>query len=204
MASLSQAKTYGGVGSILTLLVPVPGLGWLLAIVGFVLILLAVKNISDYFKDESIMNSMLVSILAAVAGLAASAVIVLDSFTRFMGQHSLAWTDFGQNFNPATIPVGDWLGLFASVAAGLVVLWVLLTVSGFYLRKGYAKIATDLNVGMFGTAGLVFFIGTATTIVLVGFLLIPLALILLAVAFFSIQESGPAETFPQAPQTQVP
>jgi hypothetical protein len=52
MASLSQAKTYGGIGSLLVLLSPVPSVGWILAIAGFVLTLIAVKNISDVVKDS--------------------------------------------------------------------------------------------------------------------------------------------------------
>ena len=51
MATLGQAKTYGGVGSILAHLLPVPSIGWLLSIAGLVLILFAVKYISEIVKD---------------------------------------------------------------------------------------------------------------------------------------------------------
>jgi uncharacterized membrane protein len=190
MATLSQVKTYGGIGSILTLLAPLPGFGWVLAIAGFILMLVAVKYISDIVHDTSIMNNMLVSIIAAVAGVVVGVFIILGSVLRFMGLNGMMWTDW-TNLNTSTIPAGDWVGMIASVLAGLAVMWVLLTVSGYYLMRGYGKVAHALNVSLFGTAGLLFLIGAATTIIFVGFLLIPIALILLAVAFFSIHDGAP-------------
>jgi len=192
MASLSQAKTYGGVGSILILLSPAPYVGWLLAISGFILTLLAVKNISDWFKDSSILNNMVISIVVAIAGILVGTFILLGSFFRFMGINGLTFADFGNNFNPSTVPTGDWIGLVTWAIAGIALTWILLTVSGVFLRRGYSKIGTDLNVGLFGTAGLLFLIGAATTIILVGFLILPIAIILLVVAFFSINENAPS------------
>lgn len=202
MATLSQVKTYGGIGSILTLLVPLPGIGWILAIAGFVLMLVAVKYISDIVHDGSIMNNMLISIIAAMAGLVVGVLVILGSVARFMGINGLLWTDWA-NLNAATIPAGDWVGLVVSVLAGLAVTWVLLTVSGFYLMRGYGKVASALNVSLFGTAGILFLIGAATTIILVGFLLIPIALLLLAIAFFSIRENAVPQASSAIPPSNV-
>ena len=196
MASLGEAKTYGGIGAILTLLLPVPTVGWLLAIAGFILILVAAKYISDIVDDSAIWSSMVISIVAAIAGVIVSAFVLLTGFLRFLGLSSLNFADFGQNFSPSSIAVGNWLGLIAWAFAGIAVLWVLLTVSGFFLHRSYDRIGKALHVGLFGTAGLLFLIGAATTILLVGFLLIPIALILLAVAFFSISESPAATVRP--------
>lgn len=201
MATLSQAKTYGGIGSILTLLLPVPSIGWILAIAGFVLTLVAVRYISDIVKDSSIWNNLVISIVAAIAGVILAAFVLIGSVLRFMGLNSLHFADFGPNFNPATIPAGDWIGLITWALAGIAALWVLLTVSGVFLQRGYSRVGRDLNVGLFGTAGLLFLIGAATTIVLVGFLLIPIALILLAVAFFSINEASIGQVQPGAAPT---
>ncbi len=191
MATLSQAKTYGGVGSILALLLPVPSIGWLLAIAGFILTLIAVKNISEVVNDRSIWNDLLISIAVTIVGVIVGFFVLVASFLRFMGLNNLNFADFGPAFNPSTIPTGDWVGLIMWALAGIAVVWILLTVSGVFLRRGYSKISKALNVGLFGTAGLLYLIGAATTIVLIGFLLIPIAQILLAVAFFSIRENAP-------------
>ena len=198
MATLSQVKTYGGIGSILILLAPVPDVGWLLAIAGFVLSLIAVKYISDIAKDSSIWNNMLISIGAAIGGIFVGFFILLSAFFRFLGLNNLTVADLSSNFNPSTVPTGDWVGLILWAIAGLAVLWVLLTVSGVFFRRGYSRIATTLHVDLFRTAGLLFLVGAATTIVFVGFLLIPIAIIMLAVAYFSIRETAPLAVGPVA------
>ena len=203
MAPLSQANTYGGVGSILVLLAPVPTIGWLLAIVGFVLTLIAVKNISDFVRDSTIWNNMLISIVAAIAGILVGFFILLGSFLRFMGLNNLAFADFGNNFNPNSVSTGDWVGLITWAIAGIATMWILLTVSGVFLRRGYSKIGAGLNIVMFRTAGLLFLVGAATTIVLVGFIIIPIAIIMLIVAFFSINENMPGMAQTGAMPSQV-
>lgn len=201
MASLSQAKTYGGVGSILVLLAAVPGVGWILAIAGFVLTLVAVKNISELVRDPSIWSDMLISIVITIVGIVIGAFILLGTLFRFMGLNGLTFADFGSNFNPNTVSTGDWVGLVTWAILGIAVIWILLTVSGVFLRRGYNKIGAALNINMFRTAGLLFLIGAATTILLVGFIILPIAMILLIVAFFSINENTPVPTQPSTPTT---
>ena len=198
MATLSQVKMYGGIGSILVLLAPIPNLGWILAIAGLVLTLIAVKYISDLARDTSILNNMLISIIITIAGIVVGAFILLGSLLRFMGLNNLVFADFSSNFNPSTISTGDWVGLVTGALVGIAAMWILLTVSSVFLRRGYDKIGSVLKVNMFKTAGLIFLIGAATTIVLVGFLLIPIAIILLIIAFFSINENAPALAQPAA------
>ncbi len=188
MASISNAKTLGGVGAILVLLAPAPSVGWILGIAGFILLLIAVKNISDLLEDTSIFNNMLVAIVLGIVGIIVGSLVVAGSFYRFLGQNNLTPNSFGPNFNPSTVPTGDWVALILTALAGLAVIWILLIVSAAYVRRSYTTIATKLNVHAFATAGLLYLIGAATTIILVGFLLIFVAEIMLAVAFFSIDE----------------
>ena len=196
MATLSQAKTYGGIGAILTLLMPVPTVGWLLSIAGFVLTLYAVKYISEIVKDQSIWNDMLISIIVAIVGVFVAFFVLVTSLLRFMGLNGMNFADMGSSFNPSSIPSGDVVGLVMWALAGIAVLWIVLTVSGVFFHRGYGKIGAALNIGMFNTAGLLFLVGAATTILIVGFLLIPISLILLAVAFFSINENAPPSLSP--------
>jgi uncharacterized membrane protein len=192
MASLSNAKTLGGVGSILVLLAAVPSVGWALAIVGLVLTLIAVKYVSDIVNDVSIFNNMLISIVLTISGVIVGTAVILGSVLRFMGLNNLNFGPNLANFNPATVPTGDWIGLAASVFAGLVALWALVLVGAVFLRRSYETIKTKLNVGLFGTAGLLYLIGAATTIVGIGFIVLFVAQILLVASFFSINENIPA------------
>ena len=189
MASISQAKTLGGLGSILVLLTGLPSVGWILGIVGFILVLVAVKNISDFFHDSSIFNNMLISILLAIGGVIVGTLVVLGSFFSFIGQNNLVGPDyFGKNFNPSTVPAGDWIALITTALVGLAIIWILFLVSAVFLRRSYSSIAGKVHVNMFATAGLLYLIGAATTIVLIGFVLILVSQVLLAIAFFSINE----------------
>jgi uncharacterized membrane protein len=187
--SPSRTKTLGAVGSIFVLLTAVPSVGWLLGIVGFIFVLVAIRDIANQVQDRSIFNNTLLSVILAISGIVVGTVVILGSFFSFAGLHNLAGPDyFGPNFNPSTVPVGDWVGLATAVVTGLAIVWILLIVSAVYLRRSFDSIASRLNVKLFGTAGLLYLVGAATVIVGVGFLLIFVAQILLVVAFFSIDE----------------
>jgi uncharacterized membrane protein len=189
MISPSQTKTLGAVGSIFVLLTAVPSVGWLLGIVGLIFVLVAIRDIANQFQDRSIFNNTLLSVILAISGIVVGTVVILGSFFSFAGLHNLVGPNyFGPNFNPSTVPVGDWVGLAAAVITGLAIVWALLIVSAVYLRRSFDAIASRLNVKLFGTAGLLYLVGAATIIVGVGFLLILVAQILLVVAFFSIDE----------------
>jgi uncharacterized membrane protein len=189
MASISQAKTIGGVGSILVLLSAIPSAGTLLAVVGFIMILLALKEISDSVADKSIFDNALIAIGLAIAGLVAGTLVIAGSVLTFMGLHGMTFASFGPNFNPSSIPNGDWLGLIGAALVGLAVVWLMLLSSSVFIRRSYGAVATKLNDQMFAYAGVFFLIGAATTIILVGFLFLFVAQALLAIAFFSISET---------------
>jgi len=185
MGTLSQAKTLGGVGSILVLLVFIPTAGVVLAIIGFIMTLIAVKYISDYANDKKIFNDMLIAIVLSIIGFVVVGVIVAASVFQFAGLGSLV----GRTVTPSTPGV---VGLITGIIAGLVIGWIVLIVSSYFLRKAYNEVGLKLNVGMFKTAALIYFIGAILTIVVIGLLLILIAQILLIVAFFSIPDMMPA------------
>jgi uncharacterized membrane protein len=188
MGTLSQARTLGGVGSILMILFVVPSLGWILSLVGFVLVMVAIKNVSDAVGDRSIVNNMILSVVLAFVGLVVGVVLVLATVLRYVGLGSLT----SGSFAPSTLPAGDFVSMIVGLLGGLAVIWVLLVVSAYFTRRSYDSIASGLGVGMFRTTALVYLIGAALTIVLVGFILIFIALILNIVAFFSLPDAPPS------------
>ncbi|MHB8567526.1 MAG: DUF996 domain-containing protein [Nitrososphaerales archaeon] len=188
MGSLSQAKTLGGIGSILLLLTFVPTAGVVLGIVGFILTLIAVKNISDAVVDASIFKNMLISVILSIVGLVVGFLVVFSAIFSLVGLRSLGTSG-------TVTPSAGVMAAVISILVGLVVVWIFYFISAFFLRKSYNGIASKLNVGMFRTAGLLYLIGAALTIILVGFILIFVAQILLIVAFFSI----PDQRFAPAP-----
>ena len=85
MGSLSQAKTLGGVGSILVLLGIAPFAGPALEIVGFVLMLIAVKYTSEALNNKAIFNNAIISVVAAIAGIMVGVVVGVVGVLSFFG-----------------------------------------------------------------------------------------------------------------------
>jgi len=189
MPSLSQAKTLGGVGSILAVLGIVPLVGSVLQVVGLIMTLVAVKYISDILGDKRIFNNMIISVILSIAVVAVFAVFVVGAIARFIGFASLFGTS--QSVSPGTVPPADVISLITGLIAGLLLAWVLAIVSTIFLRMSYKSIAARLNVRLFSTAALLYLVGSALTIVLVGFVLIFVAEILVIVACFSLPDQPP-------------
>ncbi|MBS3748490.1 MAG: DUF996 domain-containing protein [Candidatus Thermoplasmatota archaeon] len=60
-----------------------------------------------------------------------------------------------------------------------------------YLRKSYNEIAEQTNVETFKTTGTLYLNGTATIIIIVGFLIILIARIFEIISYFSLSDSAP-------------
>jgi len=175
MGSLSSAKTLGGIGGILVFL---PGV----SLVGWILILLATKEISESVQDKTIFDDATLAAITAVIGAVVFSGLI---FLYFFGG------PFG--FGPA---------LFIPFLVALGTFWVFTVISAIFLKRSYEKISQRLNVSAFATTGLLYLIGAALTIVFVGFLILLVALIFQVVAYFSIQDRPPSPGWGQpAPQT---
>jgi uncharacterized membrane protein len=207
MGSLSQAKAMGGVGSILVLvagplvlvadpLVIVPFMSPIVSLVGFILVLVAVKYISDAVADSSIFTNMVISVIASIVGVIVAFVLVLASMLQIFP--GMLVGDFTPSADPNMGP-----GVFMTMIAGLFILWIFVIVSAIFLRKSYRTISDRLNISMFGTAALLYLIGAITVIIFIGVFLLLIAVILQAVAFFSIEEreAAPAEVVVQPTET---
>lgn len=161
MGTLGEAKLLGGIGSILMLIPPIN-------IIGFILVLVATKYISDAIGDKSVFDNMLYAVITGIVGTIAGIAVFLSGF--FAGMFT-----FGG---------GALLGI-----AGLAIVWIFLVISSLFIRRAYGTMATRLDSGSFGTAGTLYFIGAILTIVLVGLLVLAIAFIFQIVAFFSIKEN---------------
>lgn len=179
MGSLSSAKTLGGVGGILVF-IPFASL------VGWILILLATKEISEAVQDKSIFDDALLAAITAIIG-----AVVFVAFIVSGAIGGLFSLGFG-------FPGFLFFGILGAF-------WVFTVISAVFLKRSYEKISQRLNISAFATAGLLYLIGAALTIVFVGFLIILIALIFQIVAYFSIQDRPPSPSWGQpAPQTFAP
>ena len=195
---LSEAKVLGVIGSILILFTAVPNVGILVGIAGFVLILLAIKKISEAVGDKSIFQNMRNAILLAIGAVVVGAITVFGTIFRVLGMGSLVGSKFV--LAPSSIRTGEWLGIGLGVMGGLLAVCAILLVSAVFVRRSMTSTGAKLHVNRFETAGLLYLIGSATAVIGVGFVIIFVAEIYLALSFYSIKENSqavsPANTIP--------
>ncbi|BAJ50030.1 conserved hypothetical protein [Candidatus Caldarchaeum subterraneum] len=182
MPDLNQARMIGGIGSILLVLTIVPNVGPVLSIVGFILVLLALKYVSDTVQQPAIFQNALYAVIIGIVG--AVIAMVLGGAALF----AAVGPGFGGGFGDGVS--GDFFSLLAGVVVALVVVWIFAVVSAFFLRKSLYLTSDVLGVKLFRTGGLLLFLGAILTIILVGFILSLVAYVLLAVAFFQIPQTG--------------
>ncbi len=161
MATLSQAKMLGGIGSIL-IFIP------FVSLIGYVLLIVAIKDVADYAGDRTIFNDVVLAAVTGIVGALSGAAVI------FIGV-------IGSRF---TFGVAGLAGL----GIGLFIAWIALIVSAVFLKRAYDKIGDKLGVGTFKTAATLYLIGSVLTIVLLGFILLFVAEIVQAIAFFSIPD----------------
>lgn len=162
MANLSTAKTLGEIGSILEL---IPFIN----IVGYILTLISVKYISDELNDQSVFNNMLYSVITGIVGVSVGFFILLGGIASAMFTGGLS--------------------AVAGVFAFLAIPWIVLLVSAIFVRRAFETMATKLNVDSFRTAGTLYLIGAALTIVFVGFIILFVAYIFQIISFFAIKDT---------------
>lgn len=171
MATLRDAKMLGGIGAIL-LFIPFASL------IGYILILIAMKYISDLTRDRSIWDNSLYAVILVIIGAVAGTLF-------FVLPIILGFTLFG-GFDP-TNP-------FANIAlffGGLAAIWIFALIAAVFWRRALDTTGALTNVTMFGTAGLLYLIGAALVIIVVGIFLVFIADILLIVAFFTLPDELP-------------
>ena len=196
MSNLSNAKIYGGIGALLMLIGGfIPAVGGILPLIGLILVFIAVKNIADEAKDESIFKNYLWYFIVSIIAMVAVFSIFIASFGAAGGFSLLDMMQMqgGQNINPADLTslVGNMMG---GCLAALVIGWILMIVATLFLRKSFNSIAEHTEVKLFATTGLLFFVGAITLIILIGGFILLIAMILEIVAFFSLPETLPRTT----------
>lgn len=195
MTAYSDARIYGGTGSILVILTVVPTVGWVLGIAGFILILLALKRLSSELGDRHIFTNAIISVIFAIIAVALSAILVIVIFLHYVGVNYPNGFSYmlGQSPNLGTV---NWSAVAIALIPSLLVTWIFLILSGYFIRQSYRSIATKLNIPLFETGALIYFIGAITVIIMIGFLLLLVAQIIIAVAFLSIPDRVSATSGP--------
>jgi uncharacterized membrane protein len=197
--TLETSKILGGIGSLLMLIGVVPYISsyGVLEIVGLILVMIALYDLSKYYSEGGIFNNALYGIIFGIAGAVVSAavvfVVVLSSLTDFMYGIFPNWNGdwaalSGLTPDPSNIDIGNMAPFIAGIFTVLVVLWAFSILVAFFFRRSLGTLSQKSDIGLFSTTGLLLLIGALLIIIFgVGLILIWISALLLAIAFFQLK-----------------
>ena len=196
--TFESSKYFSAVGALLIVIGAVVGFvisfSGILSLVGIILVLIGVKGLANFYKEQGIFNNTLYSMITIVVGCVVSVGVIAASAVAALADLGVNWANLEDWANIGTDVanvVADFdlsvIGaLLGALLIGLVILWVAFIVSMYFLRKSMNQLSEKSGVGMFGTAGLLVLIGAV--IPGVGLLLIWIGFILATAAFFQMRE----------------
>jgi len=204
--NLETSKYLGGIGAILLVIGFLGSIGTgysgLLSLVGLVLVLIAMKGLSDYYKEAGIFDNTLYGFATSIIAVVAFVAVIVATLLGTIADMGIAdWTNTAEWTAAFQETLSDMSALFnfiGGIILAVVVLFILLVIAAIFYRKSLNMLSSKSGVGMFSTAGLLLLIGAILTIIVIGIIIIWIAIILLAVAFFSIktQPAQPPESTP--------
>jgi len=183
-SNLESNRALGGVGAII---LTIGSIFPPLALVGIILLLVALKGLSEYYNEKDIYRDTLYGVIFGTVGIAVALLLFIALFLRAY---------MNRIISPLVVPnVQPFRMLFGMILI-LGVMFVFFMLESIFLRKSFDHLAAKTGEKMFGTAGLLLIIGAVFTVVLVGFVILCAAWIVAAVAFFSMR---PAQQLPPPP-----
>jgi len=189
--SLESGKNLAGIGSIF-LVIPVP----FLSIVGIIMVLIGMKNLSRAYNDESIWKNTLYAVIFGIIGIIASGLTLVSLFLGVIPYSSTY----------SVVGVGDtvgFTGFITGIILFLVVAFIFYLLEAIYIRRAFDSLANKSGVGLFRTGGLLLLIGAILTLFVVGLFLIFVAWILILVAFFQIPTNSTSTQYQIPPPPPV-
>jgi uncharacterized membrane protein len=170
--NISTQKMLGGIGYILILLGWMPRIGIFLSLVGFVLWLISMYQLSNILRKPSIFQKVLIGFILSIVG-----TVIAFAFGLMTGVSIFA---------SVRGETGAILGLGLGVVFAIVVAYATLVVSFYFYKEAYDILAQATTQNLFKIGGLLIFIGVITIILFgLGLLLAIVGNIVLAVAFFT-------------------
>jgi len=167
VVNVSSEKNMGMWGAILSLIGGfIPYIGSVVSLIGFILILLALKGISDAVGDERPFKNYLYGVIFAIGGLIVILALLFGTF--------------------ALVPAGWHLSESAGIGLAILlfILFVALIIGAAYFQKrAWLAMYEITDTKEFKDAATWVWWGALTAIILVGFLLLLIARVFVIIAF---------------------
>lgn len=197
--TLESSKTLGGIGAILLFIgiLPLANYFGVISLIGVILVLVALHNLANYYKENGIFSNaiygLVIGIVGGVIAAAVAVFAVLTSLTNFLKQIYPGWngdwaTLQGLTPNTTNINAADILPFVAGLLVVIALIWVFAIIAAFFIRRSLKQLSEKSYVGLFGTSGLLLLVGAFLIIFFgIGFILMWVAALILAIAFFTLK-----------------
>jgi uncharacterized membrane protein len=163
----------------------------ILSLVGFVLFVISMYKLSHYYNAPGIFTYIVYAIIEGIIGV----IVVYALF-------SLYFLPLVANATLNTLAI-PFITQFITDSLGIVVvIFVFALFSGVFYYRAFAKLSENSGSGSFKSAGMLYLIGSLTSIFLIGFLFIWIGWILAAKGFYSLKPK-PAKDYSRV-STETP
>ena len=200
--TFESSKTLGGIGAILMFIGVFPYINYfgILPLIGAILVLVALYGFARIYKEDGIFNNALYGVIAGIVGVVIAAAVgiavvlpnIRDFLLKLYPSWNGDWTTIsgfsGMTPDTSNIGFGDVIPFVTAAILIFVTIWVFAIIATFLYRRSLKQLSERTNVGLFSTAGMLLLVG-AVLIIAFGFglLLMWIAMVILAIAFFTIK-----------------
>ncbi|SHH21578.1 DUF996 domain-containing protein [Thermosipho atlanticus] len=195
--SLNVAKVLAGLGVIFGIFGYIPHVGWFFGLIGVILFLIGIYNISNILKNSKIFKYFLISIVFGFVSIVIFAIVIFAGMMNMLSEHVVV--PFGQtmSYNYETTDYDFEEVHFemplSSMTSNFIISFItfagLMIVAVIYKIKAYRLLSKYLSLNIFDMAASFYKWGAILVVVMIGIVLILIGDILAAVGFFSIPEN---------------
>jgi len=196
--TFESSKNLSAIGALLIVIGAVLGFvvefSGIISLIGIILVLIGLKGLANFYKEEGIFNNALYSILIGIGGCVIGVGVVAVSAVSALADLGIDWaniedwgnvgTDVGTVFTD--FDFNGIISLLGALLVGLIIFYVVMIVSMYFLRKSMNQLSTKSGIGLFGTAGILVLIGAVIPVI--GLLIIWIGFILATVALFQMKK----------------
>jgi uncharacterized membrane protein len=191
---MKTSRLLGIIGALFMVIGFLPTIGGILMLIGLIFVLIALKGYGDFYKDSSIFNNSIYTIVLEIIGLVVFVGVIIYGAFEFISSLGIeniyelnSWTQIDwQN----AIDISNILPFVGAIVLGLVILFAFTVIASLFFKKAMNTLTEKTDVKLFHTTGTVFFVGALLTIIFIGFILIWVAFILLLISFYESKPTG--------------
>jgi len=209
---INTSKTIGGIGALLIFIslfisFLVSDALFFLIPIGAILILVGLYGLSGHYRESGIFKNALIGTVVGIVGVVIAVVIAIALlWPSLITMFELMYPGWDGNINalpnavpdPAILESSALLDLVFSMATNLIIILAVLCVftiiAMFFIRQSLKQLREKSDARLFETTGTLMLVGGFLTIIVVGYILIWIAALLLAIAFFQLKPQEPPTT----------